>query len=43
MLKAGHLKIELSVLKGYRDQWFVLTHDGYLQYFKVRMIKLIAY
>lgn len=29
----GYLKKKLSLLKGYRDQWFVLTQDGYLKYY----------
>ncbi|VDH91300.1 Hypothetical predicted protein [Mytilus galloprovincialis] len=33
MLKEGYLKKKLSLLKGYRDQWFVVTDNGYLKYF----------
>ncbi|CAG2193694.1 unnamed protein product [Mytilus edulis] len=33
VLMEGYLKKKLSLLKGYRDQWFVLTQDGYLKYY----------
>ncbi|VDI82380.1 Hypothetical predicted protein, partial [Mytilus galloprovincialis] len=33
MLIEGFLQKRLSLLKGYKDQWFVLTDDGYLVYF----------
>ncbi|XP_071124712.1 heat shock 70 kDa protein 12A-like [Mytilus edulis] len=33
MSMEGYLKKKLSLLKGYRDQWFVLTQDGHLKYY----------
>ena len=31
----GSLKKRVSVIKGYKDQWFVLQEDGYLKYYSV--------
>ncbi|XP_052089704.1 heat shock 70 kDa protein 12A-like [Mytilus californianus] len=35
----GNLKMKVSLIKGYRDQWFVLTEDGFLKRFSEKPIK----
>lgn len=42
MVMEGFLQKRLSLLQGYKEQWFVLTDDGYLKYFSVRTITLIT-
>lgn len=37
----GILKKRLSLIRGYKDQWFQLTEDGYLTFFSVRIILTI--
>lgn len=43
MVMEGFLQKRLSLMKGYKEQWFVLKDDGYLKYFSVRTISFITH
>ncbi|CAC5381834.1 unnamed protein product [Mytilus coruscus] len=38
-MKEGYLKKRMSLLKGYKDQWFQLSDDGYLKYFNEKHLR----
>ncbi|XP_052103177.1 uncharacterized protein LOC127736659 [Mytilus californianus] len=38
-MKEGYLKKRMSLLNGYKDQWFQLSEDGFLKYFNEKPLR----